>query len=132
MSEGARFGGHGSWSGYLVKNGFRKAGSPVAVSGYILERRLIKTIKEEVDSEVLSNIAEKYNLVKLSRGMDITAKIKERIDFIRLRVERMTTGKLQEAFDVYDDMGIIECLIFINHNRPIISQNYISRSTRNI
>lgn len=131
MSEGTRFGGHGSWSGFVARNGLRRSGNPLAVSGYILEGKLKKAVKENINSQVIREIIEKYNLVNISRGMDITEKIRERIDFIRLRIEKMTTTKLQEAFDIYDEQGVIPCLIFINQKRPIISQSYLGRSTRN-
>jgi len=121
--------GYGAWSRFKSQFGLKQASNPDAVSGYILERKLTKTIKKDLTPEVLREIARKYKLKKYYMGEKGSKKIRERIDQIRFKITSMSTIKLQEAFEVYDEKGVIECLLFINKNHPLIFEKQISQTT---
>ena len=38
----------------------------------------------------------------------------------------MNVEKLQEAFDILDKQGVIDCLIYINKNKPLLTKRYIN------
>lgn len=119
-----RFGsGHGSWSTYKSQHGLGIAQSPEVVSGYILERRLIKELKEKLTAKELRNIAKKYTLKRYyyDKGQQ---KILDRLDTIISKVMNMNVAKLQDAFEVLDTEGVIECLLHINKNKPLLTKRY--------
>jgi len=123
---GSKFGsGHGAWSTYKSQNGLGIAKSPDNVSGYILERRLIKELKKKLTPEELRKIAKKYELKRYyyDKGQK---KILDRLEFIISKVLKMKVYKLQEAFEILDNKGTIDCLIFINKNKPLLTKRYIN------
>jgi hypothetical protein len=123
---GRNFGsGHGAWSTYKSQHGLGIARSPDVVSGYILERRLIKEIKSKLTPKELKKIAKKYSLKRYYYGKGQN-KILDRLDFIISKTMSMNVEKLQEAFDILDKQGVIDCLIYINKNKPLLTKRYIN------
>ncbi len=116
--------GHGAFSRFKSYYGVRKAISPTDVSAYILERKLVRLVNQCVTPSVMREIAEMYNLNKYYLGEKGSKKIKERIEQVKYKITNMNTAKLQEAFDIFDNKGIIDTLLFINGNRPIITQKH--------
>jgi|TARA_Y100000034_G_C6873611_1_gene399182 hypothetical protein len=117
--------GHGAWSTYKSQHGLGIAQSPEVVSGYILERKLIKELKEKLTVQELRKIAKKYALKKYYYGKG-QKKILDRLDRIISKVMSMNVAKLQETFEILDTKGVIECLIHINRNKPLLTKRYIN------
>jgi len=117
--------GHGSWSTYKCQHGLGIAQSPDIVSGYILERKLIRELKIKLTEKELRKIAKKYALKRYYYGKG-QKKILDRLDSIISKVMSMKVIKLQEAFEILDTKGVIECLIHINKDKPILTKRYIN------